>query len=49
MLDPFNQINVPLTVQERLLEYARSGLTWSSYLATISPLQRAIYEGLPPI
>ena len=49
MLDPSNQINYPFTVQERLLAYARSGLTWSNYLATISPLQRAIYEGIPPM
>jgi hypothetical protein len=49
MLDPSNQINDPFTVQERLLAYARSGLTWSNHLATISPLQRAIYEGIPPM
>ena len=49
MLDPSNKINDPFTVQERLLAYARSGLTWSNYLATISPLQRAIYEGIPPM
>ena len=49
MLDPSNQINDPLTVQERLLAYSRSGLSWTNYLATISPSQRAIYEGIPPM
>ena len=39
----------PLTVQERLLAYARSGLTWSNYLDIISPPRRAIYEGIPPM
>ena len=49
MLDPSNQVNDPLTVQDRLLAYSRTGLSWTNYLATISPSQRAIYEGIPPM